>query len=410
MTMPQSLRLEMRDGIPVWRIEGWDGTLRTPPAIRGRVPAPVDAAYAARVAARFGHAKTRDVEEIARDQWTVASGFDRHRPLWKVSLADAAGTQLYISSTSGAVVQRTTAHQRFWNWLGAIPHWIYPTLLRQDNALWRQVVMWVSGPCIAAALTGIWVGVLRTRLGQRRYKGGRVTPYRGWMLWHHAAGMLGGLFLLTWIFSGWLSVDPGRVFSGSETAPDALFRYGGGNAPLPRVPLARWRQDSNGMSGVELTFKASLPRFSAFHPDGTRTVLTLDNRAVESGKIVQIERLASELVPDGKPVEAQWLRAPDAYWYSLEGLPQLPVLRLKFDDPARTWLELDPATGEILERLDSRHRTYRWLYDFLHRWDASWLTRHDTFRQWLIWAMSLPGLILSISGIRIGWKRLRSDM
>ena len=77
-----------------------------------------------------------------------------------------------------------------------MPPWLYPTILRQDDAAWRQVVLWVSGPCVAAAVTGMWIGILRTRLGRRRFKGGRTTPYRGWMLWHHVAGLVGGLFLI----------------------------------------------------------------------------------------------------------------------------------------------------------------------------------------------------------------------
>ncbi|GAA3259058.1 hypothetical protein GCM10020258_20610 [Sphingomonas yabuuchiae] len=111
--------------------------------------------------------------------------------MWKVALADAAGTELYISSLIGQPVQRTTQGQRFWNWLGSVPHWIYPTVLRRDRETWRQAVMWVAGPCIAVALTGLWIGILRLRVGRRRYRGGRMTPYRGWMLWHHVSGLAG---------------------------------------------------------------------------------------------------------------------------------------------------------------------------------------------------------------------------
>ena len=33
---------------------------------------------------------------------------------------------------------------RVLNWLGAVPHWLYPTILRQDATLWSQVVIWTS--------------------------------------------------------------------------------------------------------------------------------------------------------------------------------------------------------------------------------------------------------------------------
>ncbi|WP_169805663.1 hypothetical protein [Novosphingobium rosa] len=47
-----------------------------------------------------------------------------------------------------------------------------------------------------------------------------MTPFDGWMLWHHVAGMMGGSFLLAWIFSGWLSVDPWRPV---PNVPDRVY-------------------------------------------------------------------------------------------------------------------------------------------------------------------------------------------
>nr|WP_274705236.1 hypothetical protein [Sphingomonas sp. H160509] len=233
--LPQDLLLEMRDGVPVWRSQGWDDGWHTVPASEGRHLASVDAAYAVRVASRFGRARVLNVERIMRDQWTVSGGFDRHRPLWKATLEDEGGTNLYVSSSTGGIVQSTDRTERFWNWLGSVPHWLYPTVLRQDNAAWRQVVMWVSGPCSAAALAGIWIGILRARIGTRRFKGGRMTPYRGWMLWHHVAGLIGGGFLIAWIFSGWLSVDPWHLFRSAEPDARAVRAYASAGV-MPAVP------------------------------------------------------------------------------------------------------------------------------------------------------------------------------
>ena len=70
-------------------------------------------------------------------RWTsgpVYSRYHPHRPLLKFANRD--GQQWYVSSRSAETVQATTAHERFWNWLGAVPHWLYPTLLRKHTALW----------------------------------------------------------------------------------------------------------------------------------------------------------------------------------------------------------------------------------------------------------------------------------
>ena len=37
------------------------------------------------------------------DQWSVPNGFDNHRPLYRVALNDSAGTEIYVSSMTGAV-------------------------------------------------------------------------------------------------------------------------------------------------------------------------------------------------------------------------------------------------------------------------------------------------------------------
>lgn len=411
-TMPASLQLEMRDGVPVWRIGTGDGTVRTVSASHRHARlAPVDASFAARAAARFTRTRPATggerVERLERDQWTVAGGFDPHRPLWKVSMADRAGTELYVSSRTGAVVQATTRPERFWNWLGSVPHWLYPTVLRQNGPAWRQVVLWVSGPCIAAALTGFWIGILRTRLGRRRFGHGRVTPYQGWMLWHHAAGMTGGLFLLAWIFSGWLSVDPGHLFRGGKADADAMHRYAGRNRPMPPLaPEVLRRVAGTGARVVTLRFDAGLPRLSITYGDGHRQTIDLRTGGPARPAPVAIARAAGLLVPDGHVVRREWIARPDRYWYAIDGDPPLPVLRLRFDDPARTWLVADPETGAILERLDRGRRVYRWLFDLLHKWDLPQLTAHRPLRDLLLWLLSLLGLVTSVTGIRMGWKRL----
>jgi uncharacterized iron-regulated membrane protein len=402
---PLSLELEMRDGIAVWRIGHRDGEQETLAAAPGVTLPPITAVSAGRIAGRFAGIAPREVQRIERDQWTVAGGFNWHRPLWKASLADAAGTQLYVSSSTGGVVQSTTRNERFWNWLGSVPHWLYPTVVRQDAGVWRQVVLWVSGPCIAAAVTGIWIGLLRTRIGKRRFRGGRVTPYHGWMLWHHVAGLVGGLFLLTWIFSGWLSVDPGRAFTSPDPDLKAEQLYVAG-VPLPQIDLARLGKVGEGARLVRLSTFAGEPLVTLVDAAGRQTILDATTLIPARADRAVIERAALALVPDGRLVRSELLTAPDLYWYDVAALPPLPMLRLKFDDPARTWLHIDPATGELYQRLDTRRRAYRWAYDLLHKWDLSSLTLNRPLWDILLWTFSILGIVTSISGIWIGWKRL----
>src|SRR3954447_2149407 len=63
------------------------------------------------------------------DQWTVPNRFDAHRPLYRITLNDGNGTELYVSSLTGEVVLDTTRFERAWNYVGSVVHWIYPTML-----------------------------------------------------------------------------------------------------------------------------------------------------------------------------------------------------------------------------------------------------------------------------------------
>ena len=402
---PRTLALEMRDRAPVWHVGGWDGAERLYSAVTGAPLGSVDATAARRIAGDFGHAGVAGVSRVVRDQWTVAGGFDRHRPLWKARLDGPGGRILYVSSTTGMVVLDTNARERFWNWLGSVPHWLYPTVLRQDNAAWRQVVLWVSGPCIVAAIAGIWIGLLRVRLGRRRFGGGRMIPYRGWMAWHHVAGLVGGLFLVGWIFSGWLSVDPGRLFAGPGIDRAARLAYAdAGNAP----PLAvdRLARIADGAKRVELSWFDGQPLLTI---EGRGPAVTLDARTLAPARIdpAHIRAAAARLVP-GAPIAAfDRLSAPDFYWYDVGAPPQLPIFRVKFADPAGTWAHIDPGTGAILRVLDRRDRIYRWAFDLLHKWDLNGLTLHRPAWDILLWFFSLLGIVTSITGIRIAWARLR---
>lgn len=402
----RSLTLEMRDRVPIWRIETWNAGSLAISAASGQGLTGTDAASARRIASDFGHRAVRGITLVERDQWTVAGNFDRHRPLWKAELAGDGGRVLYVSSQTGEVVLDTSAKERFWNWIGSVPHWIYPTVLRQNNLAWRQVVMWVSGPCIIGAISGLWIGLLRLRAGRRRYSAGRITPYRGWMKLHHIAGIVGGVFLTTWIFSGWLSVDPGRLFASPGLSRASQIDYAGIDTPLTLSADALARA-SAGARQVRIRWSLGVPQ--AEIEDGAQQAKVLNGNALTPWQTdrANVMQRAGHLVPGGRIVAVDHLVAPDAYWYETDGLPVLPVLRLSYDNTARSWVYIDPASGAIVGETDSRRRAYRWAFDLLHKWDLNGLTQARPAWDVVLWLMSLAGLIIAVSGTVIGWRRLR---
>lgn len=407
---PRDLRLAMLNAEPVYRLLGWDGERKTISAVDGRAVDHVTSEQALAVARHHPNAVWPELKDtVERDQWSVTARFDPLRPLYLVSLGDPDGTELYISSRNGEIALDTTRTERVWNWLGSIPHWIYPTVLRKDGATWRLVVLWISGVCMVVAVTGFWIGILGVRL-RRRYSNGAVTPYRGWMAWHHIAGLIGGVFVMTWMFSGWLSLNPGDLFAGRGTAREAAVRYGSSEGPhIPADFLSRPSSGEPRLAAVEARFVwlGGTPLVVLTGRDGGRRTLDPATGIVVSLSEDRIFEAARLIMPNAAMTMRQRLEAPDAYWYSHHQQRAIPVLRAGFDDDAHTWFHIDPTTGDILGRTDDSRRTYRWLFNALHSFDFALLLRYRPAWDAVVWLLSLPGLIVSVSGVVIGWRRLR---
>src|ERR1700722_10731709 len=141
--------------------------------------------------------------QIQTDQWTVGR-LVRDRPLFRFALDDPARTILYVSGTSGRVVHWTTATQRFWNWLGAIPHWLYFADLRSDVVMWSEIVIWTSLFGTFLTAIGLYIGISQLKLRSK----GKFSPYRCWFYWHHMIGLVFGIVTLTWVVSGLISMNP----------------------------------------------------------------------------------------------------------------------------------------------------------------------------------------------------------
>jgi hypothetical protein len=143
------------------------------------------------------------------DQWSVPNGYDDHRPLYRIAANDPAGTELYVSSATGEIVLGSTRHERVWNYLGSVVHWIYPTVLRRNWWAWDKVVWTLSLVAMIGAVTGVALGIMKLHMS----RAGVGSPFRGWHAWHHILGLFTATFVVTWIFSGWLSMDHGLLFS-----------------------------------------------------------------------------------------------------------------------------------------------------------------------------------------------------
>ncbi len=402
-----AISLEMCGDVPVYRLMGADGRRLTVSAMTGAIRAPIDGDEARRIAGG-AHSET-----VWRDQWTVTARYDPLRPFHKVALGDGAGTELYVSAETGEIALDTTRWERGWNWVGAVTHWVYLTPLRARPEAWRQVVLWMSGIACATAFTGVAIGIWRVRL-RRRYRGGSVSPYRGLALWHHGFGLLGGLSLVTFIASGWLSMNPNRWFSSLAPPEPILAAYAGrpGRINLQPADLAplgggilrqmrfvaiggRWwviRERDGGPDVASAGTATGHAQSGASQPD------SLDAAAITAA--------AAHAVAGGHLVAVEPVSAYDAYWYPHGDERPLPVLRLSFDDPAATWLHVDPRDGTILNRLDRSGRINRWLFDAPHRLDLPGLVTRPAARDAVQWLLNALGAGIALTGLVAGGRRL----
>jgi hypothetical protein len=336
------------------------------------------------------------------DQWSVPNGFDRHRPLFRVALGDAAGTEIYVSSRTGEVVLDTTRSERGWNWAGSVLHWIYPTVLRSNWSLWDQVVSTLSLVALIAALLGAVLGVVRIRI-----RGGLISsPYRGWHALHHIIGLVSTAFVLTWIFSGWLSMDHGRLFSRGQLTPaEAVVTNAVPDwhaAPSldqrPLSPSAReveWFTFNGGVFRRDRTSLDSQTLIKAGEAARDRQMAFLDEQDVLGLTTRLVAGCgAASVVADNDDYPAQSI------------VSGAPVYRSRCGD---LWFDIDGADGNVLQRLDASRRAYRWFYSALHTLDFPVLMAHPRLRDVLIVGLCALGLVFSVTGIVIGWRRLRAS-
>ncbi|OAI05469.1 PepSY domain-containing protein [Methylomonas methanica] len=363
------------------------------------------------------------LDSINEDAWTHSKALDEYRPLHRVQMDDEQGTLLYISNTTGEVVRDANHNERIWNWLGAWIHWLYPFRGGALDHYAADIIIYTALAGSILSLLGIAVGLLRWRF-KGYYKHGAKTPYRnGWMRWHHLLGLGFGVIAFTWILSGLFSMNPWKIFDSTAAKPN-LQTYMGGEISPHYFPLsvaealARFQEAGFQAREIEWRLLNSQGYYIAFDGLGRSRILTAqaNGRVFEKLGWPELQNAAERLMGQSKVVGQRVLSEYDFYYYSRAAHTmtghidkRLPILRLEFTDPASTWLHLDPYTGNF-STLDAGRRLSRWLFAFLHSWD--WLPLLNNRPIWdiLLLAFSAGGLLISVSGIVIGWQRVKRKL
>ncbi len=351
---------------------------------------------------------------VELDQWTLVGGLSQHKPLYKVDVNNAEGTILYVSSSTAEVVHDTHKRERMWNWLGSTIHWVYPIQLRKHSNLWVNVVLILSFAGIISVVTGSIVGLLRLRL-KRRYKNGAVTPYTGIQKWHHVLGITFALFIAMFVVSGLFSMNPFGIFDNKTSAFQQVSRYTGGSYNLSEFDqsLNNLKNNPEKMKGIkELSWQMldgeglliAKKENNDKALDPIRSITNLDAAELEQ----KTRNAITQLLPNNELIKLQTVSEYDNYYYSTHNryMP-LPVFRARFSDAENTWYYIDATTSEVLFRSTQKDRIKRWLYNGLHSLDFRFLLANRPLWDIVVIALSVAGIVFSLTSLIIAWRRLR---
>ncbi len=406
------LSITTLEGRPVVRITSNGRTALTFADTGDSVPL-VDAMQATRVARRFNgginniHYDTRLTDA---DQWSF--GVRGRMPLHRIAVEDAAGTMLYVTESSGEVVLKTTASGRWWGGAGAVMHWLYFAPFRRNGALWGQTIIWLSIAgtlmCVAGIVWGLWrVSPLR---GYRLRDHRQWSPYAGWMRWHHYSGLIFGIVTATWIFSGLMSMDPWDWHPSTAPTRDQRARVAGGPIDLNDLGAAR----------IQRTLRAFAPTFQKeievvrfrghYYATAAAGIVSCDEPQYGARDQVPADLVvgAAAAAMTGAAIEGMtWLDRYDAYYYDRDQHLSLPVLRVRYNDPQKTWLYFDPRHGGIARKEERLTRLNRWIYHGFHSLDFPFLYYRRPLWDAVVIALSMGGIVLSVTTLSASWRRVR---
>lgn len=379
----------------------------------GRPLGRVSASDAAVIAGAFVGAKSTEVQgPIQLDQWVVAEEYNPFRPFLRVRFRDPAGSVAYVSEQSGEVVLRTTSHERRWNWVGAVLHWIYFAPLRSHWAIWDRFVWWLALVATCSTLGGVWLGVARFLANRRAHRRG-LTPFRGWLGWHHRIGLVAGLVVVMWIVSGWLSMDHGRLFSRGEPTPAMASRVQGLSLGSIAAAASREALQSVG-TAVEIEFTAIAGHpFIVARSSAARVsrIIWLDGSGRQSSSQIPAELLLAGIRAawPGESVTDRGAATPSDLYGLAESMPAGTRV-FRTERPLAVDSYIDPVSGRLLVVMDASRRAYAWSYYALHTLKFPGIANHPMLRRIIILVLLTLGFMFSLTGAAVGILRLRRTL
>lgn len=358
----------------------------------------------------------------AVDQWIPFERWKKQMPIFRYHFDDQQKHQLYMTSNDGKVIQFTDKDSRFWAWLGAIPHWVYFTLLRQHQNLWTKFVIWSASigcvMCLLGMVTAIFVGARQRKQGFFR------NPYKKrWYRWHFVSGLVFGFFAITFAFSGvmsmtdlpqWLKKE--KPQAGQQSAPRMMRgRTAGSKALKPDTYKLDYRlllESSDTIKEIGVSSWKNAPYYKVVCNNSVQYVDASDSSAVKPFVLTEnmiTEDASARLKGKGEFTVSLLEEYNTDYFARKKEKAPLPVYMVKADDYMNTCIYYNPTTLQVKQvNDDSRVRSF--LYGGLHRLDIKFLTDRPVLWHIVMLVLLAGGSFLSLTGVVLTVKWIRRKL
>ncbi|MEA3158473.1 MAG: hypothetical protein QOD95_21, partial [Gammaproteobacteria bacterium] len=235
----------------------------------------------------------------------------------------------------------------------------------------------------------------------------------GWMRWHHVIGLFASVIVVTWMLSGWLSMDHGRLFSrGETTATQSLQMRGMSVGPVAHAVTLESLRAVAPASEITFNAVAGRPFITAYGPMGRDArLLFLDQPPARI-----LASLPDSLLLSGVdhlwPGRVEAISGPDTYddvYRLAESTPGSAVGFRVIGNPTLR-IYVDRYSGRFLTVMDPSRRSYAWIYYALHTFQFPGLIEHPEIRTVLVLALLVLGFTASATGVVLSVKRLRREL
>ncbi len=339
------------------------------------------------------------------DQWIPRTKFLKHLPIFKVSFKDTNKTLAYISSVTGEIIATNTISERRWAWVGAIPHWIYFKDIRIHNTLWFQLIVWLSGLGFLMVVTGIFTGIVRYK---KKPKANFKRFKNKWYNLHYYFGLLFGLFICTWIFSGWMSMTPFSWTPSTQLNKSEKTKWHKGTFTIDQFSNVTWNnylKQTKDKPIKEVSFSFFNNNcFTQIKNDNTNYLYCISTPNYTPG-LKTYEKSINSFSIKNPVVNSTLLTEYDNYYYSRHNTKELPVLKINTN--SNTVYYVDLKSTSIKYKCATKNKIQRWIYHGLHSLDFSFLAWNRPLWDIVLIVLLLGGTIVCITAVGLGVKFIK---